>query len=185
MYKQYLSKVYLDMKAEENPKTFVARMQRELGATFNAVWHAYAARHPVGGKGGRGRDTVDPLAHDASTCRGFMDAWRRSGYDAYAMSDTHNLGVDWDEIRRKYIRRDAPAVRHQQRSSGSGRGSYDDSWSSWRGTQGSGGQWRDWQDSRGGASGSWGRGWGSPRGADSKRGSDPDPGAPGKRGKWR
>ena len=187
MYRQYLSRVYLDMRADETPNRFIARMQRELGATFNAIWHEYAARFPACGKGGRGRDTADPSAHDVSTCRGFMEAWRRAGYDAYAMNVEHDLGVDWDEIRRRFIRRDAAAShgRHHQQSSGSGRGSHADSWSSWRGTRGSGSQWRGWQDSRGTDSGSWGHGWDSPRGGDSKRGGEPDPGTPDKRGKWR
>ena len=186
MYRQFLSRIHLDMRAGETPNRFIARMQRELGATFSAIWHGYAARHPVGGKGGRGRATVDPSAHDVSTCREFLEAWRRADFDAYAMNDTHDLGVNWDEIRSRFIRRDAPAShdRPHQHRSGSGRGSHADSWSSWRGTRGSGSQGQGWQDSRGSASGSWGRGWDSPRGGESKRGGEPDPGTPGKRGKW-
>ena len=47
--------------------------------------------------------------------RALASIWRRAGYDAYAMNVEHDLGVDWDEIRRRFIRRgaEAPHGRYQ------------------------------------------------------------------------
>ena len=95
------------------------------------------------------------------------------------MNDEHHLGVDWDAIRGRYLNRGGP--QHQ----GSGRSSRDVPWSSWHDSRASDDRWQGWSGSRGSGSGSWGRGWESPRGADSKRGGGPDPDTSGKRGKWR
>ena len=182
MYRHRLSQVHLDLQPGETANQLVTRMQKELGAVFNAIWHGWASQNPPeppAGKGGKRYAPVDPSAHDASTCKAFFLAWRASGFDAYAMNDEHHLGVDWDAIRGRYLNRGGP--QHQ----GSGRSSRDDPWSSWRDSRASDDRWQGWSGSRGSGSGSWGRGWESPRGADSKRGGGPDPDTSGKRGKWR
>ena len=186
MYRRPLSRINLDMRPGETPNDLVARMQSELGAVFNAVWHGYAARHPTGGKGGKGRAAVDPQRHDASTCRAFLEAWRGAGFDAYAMNDEHRLGVDWADIRRRFLRRGQATSqdRRTQRHRAPGQGSHSGAWGSWRDARGSGGDWPGWQSSRGSGSGSWTSGWGGYRGGEGKRGGDSEPGTPGKRGKW-
>ena len=190
MYRYRLSQVNLDPRPGESPNAFVLRMQKQLGAVFNAIWHGWATQHPPDPPPGKGRPRyvpVDPNAHEASTCRNFFLAWRAAGYDAYAMNDEHRLGVNWDSIRARYLQH---RERERDRDRGpshqdAGRSSRDDPWSSWRDPRASDDHWPRWSDSHGSGSGSWGRGWESPRGADSKRGGGPDHDTSGKRGKWR
>ena len=82
MYRRPLGRIHLDPRPGESPNALVARMQTELGAVFSAVWHGYAAQHPIEGKGGKGRSVGNPRLHEESTCRAFLDQWRRAGYDA-------------------------------------------------------------------------------------------------------
>ena len=86
----------------ESPSGTIVRLQGALGAVFSAAWHGYAALHPAPG---RGRLVVrDPRRHPEETCRGFLDAWQRCGYDAYALDRELGLRVNWADVRARYLR---------------------------------------------------------------------------------
>ena len=100
MYKVRLTAATLDQPGEA-PSSAVARLQGTLGAVFSAAWHGYAALHPAPGRGRLG--TRDPRRHPEETCRGFLSAWQRWGYDAYAMDRELGLSVDWARVRAMYL----------------------------------------------------------------------------------
>ena len=118
MYKEFLGGVELDCFGETaNQK--VARLQVVLGGVFNAVWHGYTALHPVRAKGcPKGNPHLNPEA----TCKGFLDTWKRCGFDAYEMDRQLSMNIDWGEVRAKWM------GRHGKGRSAS---SHHGSWSSW------------------------------------------------------
>ena len=99
-------KVRLDVAAlaqtGESPSGTIVRLQGALGAVFSAAWHGYAALHPAPGRGRLG--TRDPRRHPEETSRGFLDAWQRCGYDAYALDRELGLRVNWAEVRARFPR---------------------------------------------------------------------------------
>eukprot|EP00959_Pyramimonas_sp_CCMP1952_P115375 2411601-Pyramimonas_sp.AAC.1 len=46
-----------------------------------------------------------PALNPEATCRNFLDAWKRCGFDAYELDRQLDVRVDWDEQRAKWMGR--------------------------------------------------------------------------------
>ncbi|CAK0835664.1 unnamed protein product [Prorocentrum cordatum] len=86
------------------PADKIACLQKLLGVTFNGIWYGYTQKYPNRAKGA---SKSNPFLHDEATCKGFLDAWRRCGFDADEMERQLQLKVPGCQAR---LRRHSPMV---------------------------------------------------------------------------
>eukprot|EP00959_Pyramimonas_sp_CCMP1952_P445207 9322007-Pyramimonas_sp.AAC.1 len=84
----------------ETPAAKITRLQKVQGGAFNGVWRACARKHPAGPKG---NPKGNPALNSETSCRKFLDAWKRCGFNAYEMDRRLGLRVDWDLERSKWM----------------------------------------------------------------------------------
>ncbi|CAK0849922.1 unnamed protein product [Prorocentrum cordatum] len=89
MCEERLGNVELD-KFAEAPSAKISRLQRTLGGVFSSIWHAYTRLHPAANG-----PKSDPALNPEGTCRAFLDAWKRCGYDAYVMDGNGRERDKW------------------------------------------------------------------------------------------